>query len=298
VDATSRMNKILPNIAVLMAAYNGMLFIEGQLQSIVQQKDVNVTVFISVDKSSDGTYEWCCDYAKNNHQVKILPYGKQFGGAAPNFFRLIKDVNFLNFDYVALADQDDIWLSNKLSTACKIIEADDLAGYSSNVMAFWSDGREQLIDKAQSQRKYDYLFESAGPGCTYVMRVNPLTELKKYLLLKEKEVSQVILHDWFIYAFFRAKGYKWFINPDYKMRYRQHDKNQVGVNRGLAACLKRLNLVQSGWYKQQVSIISQLIELEDPIVNSKWAVLKNIKHTRRRLQDRVMLFFAVLLGVY
>ena len=284
-------------VIVLLAAYNGMAFIEEQLQSILKQKCVDVTVFISVDLSSDGTYEWCSDYAQHNHRINVLPYGEKFGGAAPNFYRLIRDVDFSKVDYVALSDQDDIWLEDKLITACKQIEKKSIDGYSSNVRAFWDSGREILINKAQPQRKYDYLFEAAGPGCTYVMRKKPLSEFKQILISEKQQANQVTLHDWFIYAFFRVNGYQWFIDPDYKMRYRQHDGNQIGINKGWKARFKRFTLMRSGWYKQQILNISRLIGVQSSILNSRWDALKNINQTRRKWQDRIWLFFIVLVGM-
>jgi len=139
------MTKSIPRVAVLMAAYNGMAFIEAQCQSIGKQTGVDVSVFISVDASTDGTYEWCCEYERQYEQVTVLSYGDKFGGAAPNFFRLIRGVDFSGFDYVALADQDDIWLESKLIKACQQLKNNQFDGYSSNVLAFWDDGKELLF---------------------------------------------------------------------------------------------------------------------------------------------------------
>ena len=287
----------MPKIAVLMAVYNGRSYIEEQLQSIDRQKDVDVSLFISVDVSTDGSYEWCHDYAQNHKQIKVLPYGDKFGGAAPNFFRLIQDVDFSNFDYIALADQDDIWLEDKLFKASQRLKINGFDGYSSNVFAFWDDGREVFIDKAQPQRKYDYLFEAAGPGCTYVMTVPPLIEFKKTLLSKKQQIKQVALHDWLIYAFFRKNGYRWFIEHAPTMRYRQHSRNQVGVNKGWAARLKRFQLFKSGWYKGQIKIISRVLNTES-VTGSRWTILKNLNQSRRQIRDRIFLFFTVIIGLY
>jgi len=145
-------------IAVLLAAYNGVKWLPAQVESILQQKNVDVNIFISVDSSSDATEAWVSELALNNTQVKVLPHGEHFGGAGRNFYRLIRDVDFSEFDYIALADQDDIWLADKLSAAHERISESCASGYSSNVTAFWSDGRKVLLDKAQRQRKYDFLF--------------------------------------------------------------------------------------------------------------------------------------------
>ena len=117
-----------PSVAVLLAAYNGMEWIEEQVSSILSQKSISIEIFISVDLSNDKTHEWCQGLAGKNAHVKVLPYGEKFGGAAKNFFRLIRDVDFSCFDYVALSDQDDIWDSSKLHHAIRTIEQDSLDG--------------------------------------------------------------------------------------------------------------------------------------------------------------------------
>ena len=277
-----------------------MAFIDEQVKSILQQINVSVTLFISVDLSSDGTYEWCCDFSDKDSRITVMPYGDKFGGAAPNFYRLIRDVDFSYYDYVALSDQDDIWLEDKLITAVSSINKKKVHGYSSNVTAFWEDGRESVTDKAQLQRKYDYLFEAAGPGCTYVFVVEPLKKFKERLVTHSQLVNQITLHDWLLYSFFRAQGYQWLIDKTPKMYYRQHQSNQVGINQGLKAYLKRFKLLKNGWYRQQVINISLFIKTDTSTAtfNSRWLLLKNINQLRRKLSDRIFLFFIALVGLY
>ena len=45
-----------PSVAVLLAAFNGIKWIEEQVKSIFNQKDINIHIYISVDLSNDGTY--------------------------------------------------------------------------------------------------------------------------------------------------------------------------------------------------------------------------------------------------
>lgn len=144
-----------PKFAVLMAAFNGVDWLSEQVQSILQQESVSVTIYVSVDRSEDGTEEWFKACEKQNPAVHTLPVGV-FGGAAKNFFRLVRDVDFSGYDYVALSDQDDIWDSKKLISAHEVISNGGVDAYSANVTAFWPDGRKQLIDKASDQKRYDH----------------------------------------------------------------------------------------------------------------------------------------------
>ena len=234
-------NRENPKVFVLMAAYNGMEWVEQQVSSILYQKDVDIKLIVSVDLSTDATFQWFQNLSKLDSRVSILPYGEKFGGAAKNFFRLIRDADFSFFDYIALSDQDDIWDSGKLQHAIRIIEQDDLDGYSSDVVAFWNNGREKLVKKSFPQKKFDYFFEASGPGCTYVLKQQSAQKFKKFLIKNWDDVNLVKLHDWMIYAYFRSQGMKWKIDDNPLMFYRQHGHNQVGLNSGLKAYLIRFN---------------------------------------------------------
>jgi rhamnosyltransferase len=253
--------KKMPKIAIFLAAYNGMEWINQQLQSILMQIDVEVSVFISIDPSSDGTLQWCSELAAQDKRIKVLSPTVRFGGAAKNFFHLIREVDFSTYDYIAFADQDDIWLPNKLSRACEVLSKTHADAYSSNVMAFWEDGRESLIIKSQPQVKWDFLFEAAGPGCTYVFTRALAISFKAKLNERWSLAQSIELHDWLLYAFARANQFKWVIDDCANMRYRQHEKNQVGVNQGWQAKKQRLSKLFSGWLFGQSALIADFVGL-------------------------------------
>lgn len=249
----------LPQVAVLLAAYNGMSWIEEQLASILAQTGVHVTIFISVDPSTDGTERWCADYALSHPTVTLLPPAGPFKGAARNFFRLVRDVDFSAYDFVSFSDQDDIWYPDKLERAIAKLRSDNIDGYSSNVVAFWPNGRRMLVDKAQPQVQWDHLFEAAGPGCTYVLKPALASGFKKLIVDEWERVQGVALHDWFCYAYARSHGFKWFIDPVPGMDYRQHADNQVGVNSGLQQSVVRLKRMWQGWWFMQIYLIEALV---------------------------------------
>jgi rhamnosyltransferase len=288
--------KIQSNIAVLLAAYNGMQWIEEQIDSILNQRNVDVTIFISVDLSTDGTYEWCQALQKQNPRIVVLPYGQRFGSAAKNFFRLIRDVDFSDFDFVSLADQDDIWLLNKLQYAISLIKLSSYDAVSSDVMSFWEDGRQEIIKKSYPQKIYDYLFEGAGPGCTYIFKTSALVDFKKFLWENHIYINEVASHDWMIYAYFRYKGFDWHIDEMPMMNYRQHANNSVGANSGLKAYKKRFSLIRQKLYRAEVEKISHV--LGNKVELSFFFRLKNFWQLRRRPRDVFVLFVMNLLGIY
>lgn len=283
-----------------MTAYNGMEWIAEQVASILKQKEIELHLYISIDPSQDDTQKWCENLAKQDNNVTILATGQQFGSASPNFFRLLADVDFSSYPYIAYSDQDDIWHLDKLITAVKKLKQTNCDGYSSNVTAFWHEGRELLINKAQPQVTWDYLFESAGPGCTFVMTKKLAQNLQAFIHQHRHEMESIWLHDWFTYAYARAHDYQWVIDEQPTMLYRQHGDNQVGVNKGHKAFRHRMQLVLSGAALKQASLLVTLFHLEKSDFAKKWYKLNRYgiitlmlcaKKCRRKPLDQI--FFAL-----
>ena len=130
------------------------------------------------------------------------------------------NVDLTDIDYIALADQDDIWKEDKLEKAIQKLEQ-GFDGYSSNVQAFWEGWPKKNNKKNQPQQKFDHLFESAGPGCTFVLTKKLALKLQQFL--KNGHFNQLDnYHDWLIYAYARTQSFKWYIDSYPGVDYRQH----------------------------------------------------------------------------
>lgn len=287
-------NNNLPQFAVLMATYNGAQWIEQQIESIFNQKLVKVDLYISDDCSKDETINVIEKYRNINkcniHYIdNNIDLSKR--SSANNFFNLIKNVDSNKYDYISFCDQDDIWDHDKLYKSYRSIKNLNADCYSSNVTAFWDDNRKIYLKKSIDQNQYDYLFESAGPGCTYVITSLKYIELKNWIVINQSKLNDIWFHDWLIYAFCRINEYKWVIESESTMQYRQHKTNVFGANTGFGLSRKNLNslfirykLVRSGEYRNKI------INLIDVLDYSNWV---SIRIKRFNLVDRFILAFNV-----
>lgn len=298
----SSSNSKLPNVLVLLATFNGEKWCHDQTNSILNQVGVNVCIAVSDDSSTDATMEIIASL--NDPRIMILPAEKRFGCACKNFFRLMRDVDFTCYDYVALSDQDDLWNADKLAYSVNIIKNKGVDAFSSNVTAFWPDGRKRLIVKSQPQCKWDFLFESAGPGCTFVFTQKLASHLSAFLRENISKTGEVALHDWFAYAFARSKGYKWWIDANSTMMYRQHCSNELGANTGIMAAFSRASKFISYWYMNQVLLISDLTECSNlPVIErlrnytfmDRLYLALHLSDIRRSVRDRFFLFILLFL---
>jgi rhamnosyltransferase len=256
------------DVCVLLATHNGEPWISEQLASIARQTGVGVSVVASDDCSSDRTRELLLSSPSGIAVTQLPALPHRLGNANRNFLRLIRDAPLGEAHYVALSDQDDVWLPQKLECAVSELIRTGADAYSSNVTAFWADGRERVLAKSGPQRRYDHLFESAGPGCTFVFKRSTFLRLRGWVRDNFEMLQRLKVHDWLIYAFARHHGWRWHIDPHSHMRYRQHACNEMGANSGLRAALSRWKQVRSGQYRDDVLAIAGAIDDQSIVTRS------------------------------
>ncbi|MBC7006735.1 glycosyltransferase family 2 protein, partial [Photobacterium sp. BZF1] len=207
------------------------------------------------------------------------------------------------YDYVSFADQDDIWLVDKLKQSILTIKNENADAYSGNVTAFWCDGKQSLVKKDYSQTQYDYLFESSGPGCTFVLSKKLADAIKLKLKSKKNQINNLWVHDWFCYSFARANGFRWVIGSEPLMLYRQHDSNEVGANAGIKAIISRTKVVLSGdafdKVKAQADFLDQkelpLEYMNSGTLHSLFKLFFISLKCRRKWSDKIMFSVAIAL---
>jgi glycosyltransferase involved in cell wall biosynthesis len=99
-----------PLISVALCTYNGEKYIKEQLESIIGQSYKNLEIIIVDDASTDETFDIISTYAKSDSRIKCYRNEANLGFNR-NFE---KAVTLTSGDYIAISDQDDVWLPNKL----------------------------------------------------------------------------------------------------------------------------------------------------------------------------------------
>lgn len=244
-------------VAILLATYNGSLYIEEQLESFIAQTHKDWHLFARDDGSTDDTVDILNLFASKYKNVTVVDnFGDFTGSAAGNFFKLISFSDYQGFTHVSLADQDDVWAPGKLKAALKTMQLEEAGGYSSNLVSYDNAMKKAgYIDKSQSQKEFDYLFQGASAGCTYVLTRDVC------LLVQEKiaaiESYRGRSHDWLIYALCRTNNIHWVFDKEAHIFYRQHANNVYGAMGAFSGVLARLKLLRSGWYRENILWIAE-----------------------------------------
>lgn len=229
----------MTKIGVVLATYNGEEFIEDQLISIVSQKGVQIDwILINDDGSSDNTLSVIYNLQKRFSFIKLLQSNDL--GPRKAFFHLLNNIPSTGVDYVALSDQDDIWLPGKLFEAIGEMKKTRASLSISSVIS--ANFQTHHYDTS-GYDEFLYSFSQAlvrnnAIGMTMVLDA----ELVSKLRLPDGSLSEYVLHDWWIYvsALALGKTVTFIDNPG--VLYRQHGKNVVGGDK----------MTKFNWMKRQL----------------------------------------------
>ena len=248
-----------PVVHVAMATLNGRRWLPAQVRSILNQEGVQVRLVVSDDGSTDGTREWLEELAERDPRVTLLrPRGGEPGVGA-NFLYALDALDVAPGEFAAFSDQDDLWKPGKLARQVALLEADGVDAVSSDVVAFkerpGEPAEKSVVHKATPQVAWDFVFESPGPGSTFL-----LTQPAWQVVVDEVRAGGsrgIWMHDWYAYALVRAAGLGWFIDDQPQVAYRQHEANELGEHRGAEAVRTRMDHLRSGKYREQFTLTAQ-----------------------------------------
>lgn len=220
-------------IDILMATYNGEQFLRPQLDSILQQSNQDWLLLIRDDCSTDATVQIIKEYQLlRPEQIELIRAEQPSGSAQNNFFQLLQ---YSEADYVMFADQDDVWLPQKIQvtldkmrqmeqdygTNMPLLIHTDLAVVDAALRVINpSLFQMQNMDAARNKLN-NILVQNIVTGCTMMVNralLDWVTEIPKH----------AIMHDMWLALVASAFGQIGFVDQA-TMLYRQHGDNANGA---------------------------------------------------------------------
>jgi glycosyltransferase involved in cell wall biosynthesis len=223
-------------IDILLATYNGARFVERQIESVLAQMDAGCRLLIRDDGSSDETVSLVRRLAlRQPNRIVLLEDGGPRLGARGSFGRLLE---YSDANYMALCDQDDVWLPGRISRPLERIQAaerelgvdtpvlahTDLVVVDENLQtiapSFWSYSH---IDPLRRGKLNRLLVQNVVTGCA--------TVVNRALARRACPIPATSpMHDWWLALVAAAFGRIEAV-PERTVLYRQHPNNRLGATR-------------------------------------------------------------------
>ena len=106
-------------ITVLMSVYNDLPYLQGAIESILNQTFTNFEFLIFDDASTDGSNEVLQEYARQDSRIKLITNHLNRGLG----FNLAEGVQIARSPWIARMDADDIALTNRLELQLNYVQA-------------------------------------------------------------------------------------------------------------------------------------------------------------------------------
>ncbi len=219
-------------IEVVLPTYNGAAYLAEQVASIHRQTLRPQRLLVRDDGSTDGTLELIRRLEQRyGDWLRVLSADGNLG-CIGNVNRLLAATTA---PYVALADQDDVWLSHKLERSLELLQGLEATCGAELPLLVHSD--LELIDEAgvslhttYFQRQHldadrvapaDLAISNVVTGCTVLCN--------RALLSQALPIpKRALMHDWWLALVASAFGRVESL-ADVSVRYRQHSSNVLGA---------------------------------------------------------------------
>lgn len=221
-------------VDIILSIYNGEIYLREQLDSIIRQSFKNWRLIIRDDGSKDNSLKILFEYQRLYTASKFIIITDNKGNIG-----LVDSINILltksTGDYIMFADQDDIWLENKIEESLRYLQnierenvdlpimiCTDAKVYDSRTKTIIHDSffKSQKYIKGVVGNKAKMLALNEIQGCTII--INKLS--KKYIY---PIPTFMRIHDMWIGVIIAHFG---IVKYMYKstLLYRQHNNNTLG----------------------------------------------------------------------
>ena len=199
-------------ISVCMTTFNGQKYIKEQLESILCQLSPYDEVIVSDDDSTDNTIDVIKEC--KDSRIKIIS-GPRLG-VVKNFEYAIQHASG---DVIFLADQDDVWLSNKVEVSLKHLQDNILVVSDCMVTNSELDIMLTSFFNSHGSRPglWQNLIENHYMGCCIAFNRELLSTALPF-------PNSIPMHDWWIGVVAECCGTVKFVDEKLIL-YRRHDSN-------------------------------------------------------------------------
>ncbi|MEO1994424.1 MAG: glycosyltransferase family 2 protein [Planctomycetaceae bacterium] len=221
---------------ILLATHNGQGFLEPLLESICNQTLRSWTLLASDDASDDRTRSILQRWSARDTRIRILPAGPSRLGVLTNFGRLLECARAEGHREIALADQDDVWLRDKLEQQVyrlryeqlnlpprtPVLVHTDLAVVDRRLHVLHPSLRNfAALEPHRRCSLKSLLMHNCVTGCSTMFN-------QSLLDLALPLPATAVMHDWWLALCAAGSGRIAYI-PSPTVLYRQHEHNVLGA---------------------------------------------------------------------
>ncbi|MDG1530736.1 MAG: glycosyltransferase [Paracoccaceae bacterium] len=258
-------------LCILMGLYNGAAHLQEQLDSFADQSFTQWDLIVSDDGSTDASAALVTDFAAKHapaeHKMTLTQGPKQ--GFAANFLSLLATAPH-DATWLAMSDQDDVWLSDHLARGVAALDALNTelpALYCSRTWVVTADLKDRRLSRnfRRAPSFANALVQNIASGNTTVLN-RAAADLLAQAAARHK--GPLPAHDWWVYQLITGAGGLVHFDTNPGLLYRQHAENVIGASGDWRARAVRFKMILAGqfraWNDQNIAALTRVSDLLTP----------------------------------
>jgi glycosyltransferase involved in cell wall biosynthesis len=207
-------------VSILLATYNGEKFIKQSIDSIINQSFKNWELLIGINGTIDNTKNIVESY--KDDRIKIFEYDEK--GKAKTLNKLLKEAKY---DWIALQDDDDVWVENKLIKQINFCDTYDIIGS----FIIYIDENNNYIGTPNLNINHDEIIKESVNGNNNIANTSAIFKKYDALVINgwQENLDGIEDYDFWLRL---IKNHKLFINlPEVLVLHRLHTKSKFNNNK-------------------------------------------------------------------
>lgn len=270
---------------ILMGLFNGAAHVDEQLASIADQSHDRWSLLVSDDGSEDDGPSRITAFASRCRPGQVRLTQGPCRGFPANFLTMITAPETGSARFVALCDQDDVWMPHRLTRGIAALTpfGDAPALYCARTHVCDSQMRALHVSPLWSRpfSLRNALVQNVASGNTIMMN-RAMADLAARAVPAALRAG-IAAHDWWLYQLATACGAAVVQDDRPVLLYRQHGGNTMGRNDTLAARLNRVAQIVDGTFARWIAAhVAALRGCDDLLTHEARGLLSRIEGLHRQ----------------
>jgi glycosyltransferase involved in cell wall biosynthesis len=207
-------------ISILLATYNGEKYIRQSIDSVLSQTFKDFEILVGFNGTTDNTKEIVAEYTDT--RIRVFDYGDD-KGKAKTLNKLLKETKY---EWIAIQDDDDIWLPKKLEMQSKFTERFDVIGTFIKYINEKNDviGNPNLCTNDEEIKLRSLNGDNQIANTSTIIRKSAL---KKIIGWREGIES---VEDYDLWLRLIRSGFRFYNVPEFLVKHRLHSESNFNAN--------------------------------------------------------------------
>lgn len=208
-------------LSVLLAVYNGEKYIKKSVESVLNQTFQNLELLVGFNGTIDKSKNIVSEFLQDS-RLKVFDYGMD-SGKSKTINKLLKESTG---NWIAIQDDDDIWLPKKVEEQMKFVDECEIIG----TQILYINENDEIIGSPKLSYSHDEILSKSLNGDNQIANTSAIFSKNKAMEVNGWDESLDGIEDFdFWLKMMKTAGCTAINLKDYHVWHRLHNKSNFNT---------------------------------------------------------------------